>query len=123
MSTEENKAKIRRVYEESINTGNMAVVDELYSPDHKLYASPDTIHGSEGFKQFVMMYRSAFPDLHFIIDDLFAEAGQSRVSLHCTWYPSWKFARHRAHWQAGNGNRDHHQFASPMGRSSILAQL
>ncbi len=86
MSTEENKAKIRRVYEETINTGNMAVVDELYSPDHELYASPDTIHGPEGFKQFIMMYRSAFPDLHFIIDDLLAEGDKvvSRYTAHGT---------------------------------------
>ena len=86
MSTEENKAKIRRVYEECINTGNMAVIDELYSPEHKLYTSSDTIHGSEGFKQFVMMYRTAFPDLHFIIDDLLAEGDKvvSRYTAHGT---------------------------------------
>ena len=34
MSVEENKASVRRVYEEVWNKGNMKVVPELVSPDY-----------------------------------------------------------------------------------------
>lgn len=33
MSTEDNKALVRRVFEEVLNQGNLALIDELYSPD------------------------------------------------------------------------------------------
>ena len=33
MSTEDNKALVRRVFEEVLNQGNLALIDEFYSPD------------------------------------------------------------------------------------------
>jgi steroid delta-isomerase-like uncharacterized protein len=73
MSTEDNKAAIQRVFEEVLNQGNMAVVDEVYSPDNVFHTSTGPVHGFEGLKQFVNMYRSAFPDIQFTIEDLIAE--------------------------------------------------
>jgi steroid delta-isomerase-like uncharacterized protein len=74
MSTEENKAKQRRVWEEIFNKGNLAIIPELFAPDYFL-RSPlgmDT-KGPEGFKQTVAMMRTAFPDLHCAIDDTLAD--------------------------------------------------
>ncbi len=34
MSTEENKALARRAFEEVLNRGNMALIDEFYDPDY-----------------------------------------------------------------------------------------
>ena len=34
------------------------------------------VHGREGFKQYVVMYRSVFPDLHFTLEDMVA-AGEN----------------------------------------------
>ena len=73
MSTEDNKALERRVFEEVLNKGNLALVDELFSPDNVVHTSTGPVHGSEGFKQFVNMYLSAFPDLQFTIEDMVAE--------------------------------------------------
>ncbi len=75
MSTEENKARTRRVYEEVFNQGNLAVVDELFSPNHVYHdpGFPEPIRGPEGFKQYAMMYRNAFPDNTITIEDLIAE--------------------------------------------------
>ena len=72
--SEENKALVRRFYEEVMNRGNMAVVDELSAPnivDHN--PMPGQAAGPEGFKQFVGMFRSAFPDLNVTADDVIAE--------------------------------------------------
>jgi steroid delta-isomerase-like uncharacterized protein len=75
MSAEENKALARRVIEEMFNNGNLDVADELIAPDYVDHdpAMPEEIHGPEGFKEYVSMYRSAFPDIHIEIEDQIAE--------------------------------------------------
>ena len=60
MSTEQNKAVVRRFIEEVLNKQNAALVDELFAPDYVNHMMPG---GREGFKQFLPMLRSAYPDL------------------------------------------------------------
>ncbi len=75
MSTEDNKATLRRFFEEVWNRGNLAVIEELLSSNH-LFHEPNSlepIRGREGFRQYVMMNRNAFPDVHITIEDLIAE--------------------------------------------------
>jgi steroid delta-isomerase-like uncharacterized protein len=74
MSAEENKAIIRRFVDEVFNTGNMAAADELAAPDfldHNPF--PGTPPGLEGYKQGMRLFRAAFPDLEFILEDQIAE--------------------------------------------------
>ncbi len=76
MSTEENKAIIRRWIEEAWNKGNVDVADELYTADFKAKDSNDptkVLRGPEGIKQYVIESRAAFPDIRFTIDHLVAE--------------------------------------------------
>ena len=50
------------------------VIDELTASnfiDHN--ATPGLPPGLEGFKQFVVMYREAFPDMQISVDDVIAE--------------------------------------------------
>jgi predicted ester cyclase len=61
VSAEENKAMVRRLLE-AINTGNMDVVDELFSPE---------VAGQA--KQNYTAFRSAFPDWREEIVDVIAE--------------------------------------------------
>jgi steroid delta-isomerase-like uncharacterized protein len=81
MSTEENKATLRSKHiEELFNKGNLSVADEIISADY-VYHSPLGIEfkGPEGVKQMVSTARNAFPDLHFIIDDMVAEGDKVAV--------------------------------------------
>lgn len=80
MSAEENKALVRRTYEEVLNKGDLDVVDELYASEY-FYTSPGApaLQGPEGFKQLVRMLRAAFPDLRFTPEELIAE-GENVVS-------------------------------------------
>jgi predicted SnoaL-like aldol condensation-catalyzing enzyme len=73
--SEENKALARRVIEELFNAGNLEVADEIIAQDHVRHdpAMPEEGHGREDFKQFVNIYRSAFPDVHCEIEDQIAE--------------------------------------------------
>ena len=74
MSTEENKAMLRRVWEEVFNKGDLAVANEIMVPNY-VYRGPmgQELKGPEGFKQVVTMFRTAFPDLHATVEDMFAE--------------------------------------------------
>ena len=75
MSVEENKALARRAVEELFNRGNLEAADELFAPDYILHdpASPEEVRGPEGFKRFVGIFRTAFPDLHVTIEEQIAE--------------------------------------------------
>jgi len=88
MSTEENKANTRRFYEEVWGKGNLDVADELSAEnfvDHNQF-NPDLPPGIEGFKQMVPMFRTAFPDLQFNIEDMIAEGDKvvSRLTIRAT---------------------------------------
>ena len=76
MLSETNKAVSRRLFEEVWNKGNLTVLNEIIATDH-VSTGPGTLPGlptgPEGSKQFVTVYRNAFPDLHFTIDDQIAE--------------------------------------------------
>ena len=73
MSTEDNKAVVRRGIEEVWNQKNVAIVDEIAAPDYVSHNRAMTTHGLEQYKQLVMMYFAAFPDLHLTIEDEIAE--------------------------------------------------
>ena len=85
MSTEQNKAVVRRFIEGVLNKLNAALVDELFAPDYVNHMMPG---GREGFKQFFTMLRSAYPDLkiHISIEHLMAEGDYvvARVTFHVT---------------------------------------
>jgi predicted ester cyclase len=72
VSAEENKAMVRRLLE-AINTGNMDVVDELFSPEVAGQAK-------QGFTAF----RSAFPDWREEIVDLVAEEDKVMGRFKCS---------------------------------------
>ncbi|MBN1368343.1 MAG: ester cyclase [Dehalococcoidales bacterium] len=81
MSTEENKAKQLIIFEEIINKGNLALVDELVDPEY-VYHGPMGMEfkGPEGLKQLCIMFSKIFPDdMHTTIDDIFAVGDKTVV--------------------------------------------
>ena len=78
MSTEENKALVRRAIEEVWNQGNVALADELYAPNvHFQNPGVADLRTLEDFKRFVTSFRSAFPDGRTTIEDVIAEGDQA----------------------------------------------
>jgi steroid delta-isomerase-like uncharacterized protein len=71
--SEQNKARIRRVIEQAYSRGDLSVVDEVAAKDLVIHAPSQEIRGREGAKQYITMLRTAFPDLHFAIEDQIAE--------------------------------------------------
>ena len=74
MSTEQNKSIVRRWIEEGWNKGDVTVIDQVYAPNYVQHEpAPETVNSAAALKQYVGMYVTAFPDLHFTIEDLLAE--------------------------------------------------
>lgn len=72
--SDQHKDAARRFYD-AWNTGEFDILDEIVAPDavdHDRY-NPNASDGLEGTKRTVAMYRDAFPDLAFTIDDVIAE--------------------------------------------------
>ena len=83
MSTEANKALVRRLFEEVFNNRNLALADELVDPTGVNHETPPgtppesegpaTPAGPEHVRQVVGLLATAFPDFRFTIEDLIAE--------------------------------------------------
>ncbi len=78
MSTEQNKSVVSRWMDELFNKGNVSINDEILVPDYINHdpSLPKDNRSREGFKQFVSMVRSAFPDFQLNCVDQIAEGDQ-----------------------------------------------
>ena len=83
MVAEENQALARRAWEA---VDNPDLIDEVYASDVVWHEPDRDIHGTEEAKQFVTVYKTAFPDLQVTIEDLIAEGDKvvTRVTLRGT---------------------------------------
>jgi steroid delta-isomerase-like uncharacterized protein len=82
MSTEQNKAIVRRFLEEY----TPAVVDELLVPNyihHDPSLPPELQRGRDAYKQINNMFHAAFPDLQVTVEDLVAEG--NKVAARWNW--------------------------------------
>jgi predicted ester cyclase len=70
MSTEDNKALVRRYFDERWNRGNLAVIDELVAP-----------RDIEGGKAYMEFMQTAFGDHQMEILDLLGDGDQVAVHL------------------------------------------
>jgi predicted ester cyclase len=68
MSTEDNKALTRRAFD-ALNQQNWSDLYELVAPDIVFHVASTTDQGLEAYKQFLSMYLTASPDLHFTLED------------------------------------------------------
>ena len=74
MTSQKNKVLVRRLYDEVFGSWNLAVVDELVGLDFVAHDLPPGFpRGPKGFRRFYGRLRTAFPDLHYTVEDLIAE--------------------------------------------------
>ncbi len=74
MTSEQNKAIVRRALEEPWK-GDLDVIDELVASDYVGHdpAMPEPLDGPEGVKEFISTYRAAFPDARVRVEEQLAE--------------------------------------------------
>ena len=86
MSTEENKAIVRRYVEEVWQKKDVEKLEEFYpSPDLVEQEGPagQELPSLEDAKEYVRQVQAAFPDLSVTIEDMIAE--EDRVAVRTTW--------------------------------------
>jgi predicted ester cyclase len=81
--SEENKALARRAWEA---LDNPDLIDEVYASDVVWHEPDRDIHGTQQAKQFISLYKSAFPDMSASVEDVLAEGEKvvTRVSIRGT---------------------------------------
>jgi steroid delta-isomerase-like uncharacterized protein len=75
----ENRRRVEALFA-TFNDGELDRLDELIAKD---YVGPRGDKGPAGFRELVVGLRTAFPDLHYTIDDLVA--GEDRVAIRWHW--------------------------------------
>lgn len=75
MSTEGNKAIVRRLLEDIWSGGKLDLVNEIFTANFVRYGPSveGEVRGHAGVKRLVSMYRSTFPDLRASLEDQVAE--------------------------------------------------
>jgi steroid delta-isomerase-like uncharacterized protein len=84
LSESENIAVTQRFVEEVINRGRFEAADALVEEDFvELDPLPGQRQGREGLKEVVGVMRTAFPDIHWIIEETIASG--DKVVSRFTW--------------------------------------
>jgi len=91
MSAEENKAIVRRYFEELWNNGDLAFIEECMGPDISYGGGHET---RQSWRAAVSAWLTAFPDFRYHVDELVAEGDTVAANTHFT-------ATHRGvyHWR------------------------
>jgi predicted ester cyclase len=87
MSAEENKALVRRFVDGVQSQGNIDALDDLCSTEFVNHSAPPGVPSNrEGVKKLTAMFRQAFPDSYFTIEDMVAEGDKvaTRKTFHGT---------------------------------------
>jgi steroid delta-isomerase-like uncharacterized protein len=86
MMSEENKAIVRRWFEEVWNKGRSDAIDEMFAADgiaHGLSDDPAApLRGPAGFRVLHEQFRGAFPDIEVNVEDVIAEG--DKVAARCS---------------------------------------
>ena len=74
--SEENKQKVRRLFAEAWDQGNMSVIDEVLHPDFVHYdpnSEAGEVRGADAFKGEIEYFRRALAGLTHTVEDQVAE--------------------------------------------------
>lgn len=84
MPESENKSIVQRFIDEVLNQGKLETADEIVAENFvELDPLPGQKQGREGLKEIVAMLRTAFPDMHWSIDETIASG--EKVVTRLTW--------------------------------------
>lgn len=71
-----NKDIIHRYFEEWGNRGDTKAADKLIATNVTLRNPPAVLHSLEDYKKGMAAFHTAFPDLHFMVEEVIAEGDQ-----------------------------------------------
>lgn len=79
MSTDSNKRLVQQLYD-TFNSGKLDELEAVIGPE---YVAADGNRGPKAFGAIIGRLRTAFPDIHYTIDELVADS--DRVAARWTW--------------------------------------
>jgi steroid delta-isomerase-like uncharacterized protein len=77
---DQNRRNVEKLFD-TFNHGDLGPIDELVSPD---YVGPQGDRGPASFRGTVLGLHTAFPDIHYTLDDVVAESDRVAVRWHWT---------------------------------------
>src|SRR3954466_6181737 len=80
--SEANKLIAKRIIEEIFNKSDFTSLDELISEDITIHDTDKELLGLGQLRQGVVNLHIAFPDLHYVIEDLLQD--NDKITLRCT---------------------------------------
>lgn len=80
MGASENKALVRRLFEQGMNERKAEVFNECVAPSFVNHDLPGPTPGPEGFLQSFQMFEAAFPDLQVYLDELLAAEDEKVIT-------------------------------------------
>jgi steroid delta-isomerase-like uncharacterized protein len=84
MGASENKALVRRLFEQGMNERKAEIFNECVAPNFVNHDLPGPTPGPEGFLQSFGMFEAAFPDLQVHLDEVLA-AEDDKVITRSHW--------------------------------------
>lgn len=87
MSQYDNGTIYRRIIDEGFNKGELAVIDEVVSPEFREYENffyPGSPQGPAAIKTVIMAMRTGIPDIHYEIEELVSVEDKIWVRLMVT---------------------------------------
>ena len=85
MSHEANKEIARRLIEEDLNTGDPAMAEAVVHPHFVDHTNPPGMQeGLDGHQQILKLFRSAFPDVKWTIQEMLADG--DKVAMRLVWH-------------------------------------
>ncbi|MEW5718953.1 MAG: ester cyclase [Chloroflexota bacterium] len=77
MSEKENEEVFRRLIEEGFNKGNLAVLDDLFTPNFTEHQDGFVPPNLEGVKGAIVSLRTPFPELRLTIEEIIASGDKT----------------------------------------------
>jgi steroid delta-isomerase-like uncharacterized protein len=68
---DDHRRAVQQFIEEAFNGGNLKVLPDLISPEHVSHLPTGDHYGPEGVRIDIAGFRSAFPDLHLALEDMY----------------------------------------------------
>ena len=103
--TEKNKAVVMKAWK-AIDQGDVDAAFEVFSKDYVYHSpgSPD-LHGlEEGVKKPIIMLRTAFPDIHYKVEDMIAEEDMVITISHFGFIKRFPVSGYRRQTRGGTGH-------------------
>ncbi len=83
--SEDLKTKVRKIYEEAFNKGNLDVLDDILDANYLRKQPPlKDVKGLEAYKKFILETLGAYSNFEMVVEDILADGNKTIAQLKLT---------------------------------------